>query len=827
MTTTTQAGRFAAAIFAPTDIVEIRLLPSRKSEWVTADRLGEWVAPKDQNVYVGANPRRMIGGRDADAVVMARCLFVDFDGVGLEEAAAKVSSAGLPEPTVVVASGGGVHCWWRLAEPMTDLVAWTLRQKALIAVLGSDKVIHDVPRIMRLPGTMNVKRGRPCEIVECDPEQVYGLDLFPTEGGEERPATPQTGMILGGIPATALAASGTKANPGGFAGLSRATLLFLHTGAVEGERNAKLFAAACDYAGCHIPQAQAENDLVAAAARCGLSDDEALSAVRSAYGKSRVPARPTVVATEVARSVPAEGGEEPDPGYDQPAKGRHSLSNVTDQWREKVVAGRDGKAKSATEHYTEYKPIERIAGEILHASGGWPKLLGTVPFVIRGYGIDASAIHLPDASDLFAWLHGEMDVRWTEKPCEDPVSGAARTPQTKTELHRYIKQGRGGVEFYRMVTAYPHQPPMKGVYYMPIDLPPATGAALAEFLAHLNPATELDRGLMLSCLLTMFWGGEPGTRPLFVFTSDAGMGAGKTATAAAFADIAGGAASLNYEDKWADVSKSLFSSNMWNARNLLFDNVKGRFGGSAIEAVATAKTLTGWKSYVGQIERPNDATILVTFNQPEMTADMARRSVIIKIGTPKHDKSFVAWAEDFISENRMALIADLLAILKRKPHQTIPAAKLDRWQRWSAEVLCRIDGAEDLADLITKRRPEVDSDADDAINLAEALLEATVGDSITTREIYLAAKSIGQFSDAKDKSYQANAKDCITKVRRILSGREILEPKLSENGKPARRRVTGENGEKLGWSVIYALNRKNLQHTIDSGVGEADTDLPV
>ena len=76
----------------------------------------------------------------------------------LDEARKRWRVVGMPEPTVVILSGHGVHAYWRLVEPMTNLAEWTAIQKRLIDLLGSDKSIHDPPRIMRLPGFLNVKR---------------------------------------------------------------------------------------------------------------------------------------------------------------------------------------------------------------------------------------------------------------------------------------------------------------------------------------------------------------------------------------------------------------------------------------------------------------------------------------------------------------------------------------------------------------------------------------------------------------------------------------------------------------------------------------------
>lgn len=46
------------------------------------------------------------------------------------------------------------HVYWELEKPETDLDAWSNRQAAIVAALGTDSVT-DAPRIMRLAGTVN------------------------------------------------------------------------------------------------------------------------------------------------------------------------------------------------------------------------------------------------------------------------------------------------------------------------------------------------------------------------------------------------------------------------------------------------------------------------------------------------------------------------------------------------------------------------------------------------------------------------------------------------------------------------------------------------
>jgi len=185
---------FGAALFQPDDLVELRFLPEPvRRRWIDASMLPNFhFTPACKNVHFGPNPRRRRGGKAAD-VLLARCLFVDIERIGADDAAQRIAHACVPEPTAVVVSGGGVHAYWRLVEPMVDLDAWRLRQKALIAAVGSDPSVHDAPRVMRLPGTLNHKYCPPreCEVFECQPELRYPIEEFP-EFEEAAPPTPAT-----------------------------------------------------------------------------------------------------------------------------------------------------------------------------------------------------------------------------------------------------------------------------------------------------------------------------------------------------------------------------------------------------------------------------------------------------------------------------------------------------------------------------------------------------------------------------------------------------------------------------------------------------------
>lgn len=173
--------RFLACLFDPADLVEVRLIPQRRTLFRRADRLTELdhelqdANMAGQHVYIGVNPRRRQGGKRQD-VAVARCLFADLDKMTTAAGLRRIADAGLPTPTCAVSSGHGLHAYWRLSQPIKDLQKWTKAQKHLISALGSDPVIHDPPRIMRLPTFTNHKLPvAECNVIDTDPQRRYEL----------------------------------------------------------------------------------------------------------------------------------------------------------------------------------------------------------------------------------------------------------------------------------------------------------------------------------------------------------------------------------------------------------------------------------------------------------------------------------------------------------------------------------------------------------------------------------------------------------------------------------------------------------------------------
>jgi Primase C terminal 2 (PriCT-2) len=94
-------------------------------------------------------------GRKANNIVRVRALFVDPD---TPESVAKIldtKQMGLRPSILVAAKESKAHAYWLSSD--TSLEQFKPLQQALIEAFGGDPVVHDLPRIMRLPGTLHLK----------------------------------------------------------------------------------------------------------------------------------------------------------------------------------------------------------------------------------------------------------------------------------------------------------------------------------------------------------------------------------------------------------------------------------------------------------------------------------------------------------------------------------------------------------------------------------------------------------------------------------------------------------------------------------------------
>lgn len=100
-------------------------------------------------VYVTVNETDL-KGRKVENITRVRAFFLDLDGAPLDPVTA------WEEPHIICeTSPGRYHTFWLVDDCPLD--AFRQVQKDLIATFGGDDCIHDLPRVMRLPGFWHMK----------------------------------------------------------------------------------------------------------------------------------------------------------------------------------------------------------------------------------------------------------------------------------------------------------------------------------------------------------------------------------------------------------------------------------------------------------------------------------------------------------------------------------------------------------------------------------------------------------------------------------------------------------------------------------------------
>lgn len=157
-------------------LLEIRYFTQNgpRQDWFSLDRRLAFAAravelSHQHETYFGVAVRK---GRKGDkaGVAYLTTLFADldferFEGGGIE--ALERLDAFKPAPTAAVWTGGGMHCFWRLREPLYPTTKTQAILRSLIRSVGGDPGAKDISRVLRLPGCWSHKRQVATRLLRC------------------------------------------------------------------------------------------------------------------------------------------------------------------------------------------------------------------------------------------------------------------------------------------------------------------------------------------------------------------------------------------------------------------------------------------------------------------------------------------------------------------------------------------------------------------------------------------------------------------------------------------------------------------------------------
>ena len=138
--------------------------------------------------YANGKPakRNKVRGR-LEHISAVNCVFAEYDAkdYGSKDAILAHLDTLWFYPSCVVDSGGGFHCYWLLDDGQTvtdaNRAELTAMQSAWVELVGGDDGAKDLARVLRLPGTRNMKAQYApnfptVHVVEYAPRRLYPFE---------------------------------------------------------------------------------------------------------------------------------------------------------------------------------------------------------------------------------------------------------------------------------------------------------------------------------------------------------------------------------------------------------------------------------------------------------------------------------------------------------------------------------------------------------------------------------------------------------------------------------------------------------------------------
>lgn len=188
-------------------------LPQRRSTWYVVDDPPPLQPERARtNIYFSVHPCTDIPPCNAHGeikdprfvrsqkryIAAINCLFAEFDEKDFGNKAAilaHLDDLTVPAPSVLIDSGGGVHAYWLLKDPVVlgsdeQRAAVSLLQDRWVQLVGGDRGAHDLCRVLRVPGSWNFKYepARPVQWIRADLDRLHPLQALTAHITIQEPA---------------------------------------------------------------------------------------------------------------------------------------------------------------------------------------------------------------------------------------------------------------------------------------------------------------------------------------------------------------------------------------------------------------------------------------------------------------------------------------------------------------------------------------------------------------------------------------------------------------------------------------------------------------
>jgi len=154
------------------------VVPGKVSHWIETAQMPDKIKPIHRNLYFGVHPVANLPTTNRKNkttspayvrsqlpyIAAVNCLFADFDAKVSEDGKPGILRhiATLPEPSIIIDSGGGYHGYWILKEPF--MIEREPSREYIRKLQGrwaqytqADKGAKDLCRVLRVPGSVNYK----------------------------------------------------------------------------------------------------------------------------------------------------------------------------------------------------------------------------------------------------------------------------------------------------------------------------------------------------------------------------------------------------------------------------------------------------------------------------------------------------------------------------------------------------------------------------------------------------------------------------------------------------------------------------------------------